>query len=128
MAPTAGAADSYASLSFNTMIGPNEQRVFLVSLMYLKTSASVTDLKWEKMKDLVKWRGKSAENSWLTTDVSISLLMRIISEKKPEKQDASSSSEDELGIAGSSVRPIKLFKKTNVRHWSPSHCDIWCWQ
>ena len=42
MAPTAGAADSYASPSFDTLIGSSKQHVFLVSLMYLKTSASGT--------------------------------------------------------------------------------------
>ena len=63
MALTAGAKDTYAPPSFETLIGSNGQHVFLVSAMYLGTSASVIDLKWEKMEDLVRRRGKSTENS-----------------------------------------------------------------
>ena len=103
------------SPSFETLIGSSEQHDFScfprvsLGICFSHHSEMKVDERPSKMK------GKSTENSWLTTAASISLLMWVIfSEKKLEKWDASSSSEDEVGITRSSVWPIKLFKRTNV--------------
>ena len=63
IAPTAGAADSYASPSFDKLIGSSEQHVFLVSLMYHKTSASVTNLRERPSKTKGKIYGELSINN-----------------------------------------------------------------
>ena len=63
------------------------------------------------MKDLVKTKGKIYGELLINNRrINFSPNTNDLLRKKSEKRDASSSSEDEVGIAGSNVRPIKLHR------------------